>query len=104
PEFESESHIIVHAHMRIECIVLEYHCDIPVFRLHIVHPFVIDVKIAVSNILESCNHAESRGFTAPRGPDEHDEFTIMYFQIEVVYDRWTLIIRLLYAIEFHFSH
>ena len=42
-KFQSECHVIIYCHMRIQSVVLEYHCDITVFRLYIVHNFVTNL-------------------------------------------------------------
>ena len=36
-QFQTECHVIVYGHMRIQSVVLEYHCDISVLRLNVVH-------------------------------------------------------------------
>ena len=42
-KFQSECHVIIYCHMRIQSVVLEYHCDITIFRLYIVHNFVTNL-------------------------------------------------------------
>ena len=42
-QFKSESHVIINRHMRIQSIVLEYHCNIPVLRLHIIYNSVANL-------------------------------------------------------------
>ena len=42
-KFQSECHVIIYCHMRIQSVVLEYHCDITILRLYIVHNFVTDL-------------------------------------------------------------
>ena len=59
--------------MRIERVILEYHGNIPVLRLHIIHPLVINVQIASGNFLESCNHTEGCGLSAAGGAYEDDK-------------------------------
>ena len=42
-KLKSECHVIINCHMRIQSVVLEYHCDITVFWLYIVHNFVTNL-------------------------------------------------------------
>ena len=46
-KFQSECHIIIYCHVRIQSVVLEYHCDITVFCLNIVHYFSVDLECSV---------------------------------------------------------
>src|SRR5699024_2017167 len=43
-QLQSECHVVIYCHMRIQSVVLEYHRDITVFRLYIVHYFSIDLQ------------------------------------------------------------
>ena len=42
-QLKTECHVIIYRHMRIQSVVLEYHCDIPVLRLYIVNDSVTDL-------------------------------------------------------------
>ena len=42
-KLQSECHVIIYGHMRIQSVVLEYHCDITVFWLYIVHNFIANL-------------------------------------------------------------
>src|SRR5699024_8928394 len=62
-QLQSECHVIIYCHMRIQSVVLEYHCDITVFRLYIVHYLAVDLQCTAGDVLESCNHTKCCRFT-----------------------------------------
>ena len=39
----NECHVIIYCHMRIQSVVLEYHCDISVFWLYVIYHSVSDL-------------------------------------------------------------
>ena len=43
-DFETECHVVINGHVRIESIVLEYHCDVSVFWRNVVHDLSVDCK------------------------------------------------------------
>src|SRR5574344_1835861 len=57
---KSESHVVVHRHMRVQCVVLENHCDVSVLWRDVVHQFTVDVKFTFSDVFQTCDHTESR--------------------------------------------
>ena len=71
--------------MRIQSVVLEYHCDIAVFRLHIVHELAVDDQLAAGNFLQSGDHTQGCGFTASGGSYKDDELLVLDIQVEILY-------------------
>ena len=76
PELQAEREIIVHGHVRIQRVILEYHGDVPVFRGDVVDDASVDAHRAGGNLLEPGNHAEHRRFPAAGGAHEDDEFLV----------------------------
>ena len=83
PEFQTKCHVVVNGHVGVERVVLEDHRDVAVFRRHIVHPAFSDENIAAGDFLQPRDHAQRGGFAAARRADEHDEFPILDFEVEV---------------------
>ena len=64
PQLQAERHVVEHAHVRIERIVLEHHGDVAVTRRHIVHDVAADPDFAIGDLLEAGDHAQRRGLAA----------------------------------------
>ena len=62
-KFQSESHVIIYCHMWIQSVVLEYHCDITILWLYIVHYFSVDLKCTAGDILQTSDHTKCCRFT-----------------------------------------
>src|SRR5262249_11272472 len=65
------SHVVVHAHMRIERVVLEHHGNVAISRLDLVDDPSADIDRAARNRFETRNHPEQGGFAAARRPNQH---------------------------------
>jgi len=61
---QTESHVFVHGHVRIERIVLENHGDIAILGGNIVDQLVADVHFAAGDFFQTCDHAQGGGLTA----------------------------------------
>ena len=57
-KFQSERHVVIYGHMRIQRVVLENHRDVTVFRLYIVHYFSVDLQCSVCDIFQTCDHTK----------------------------------------------
>lgn len=82
-QFQTESHVVVNRHVRIQRVVLENHRYIPVFGRDVVFQFAVDIEFAVRNFFQTRDHAESGRLTAARGADEDDKLFILNFKVEV---------------------
>src|SRR6266542_4102915 len=68
PQLEGEAHVVAHAHVRVEGVVLEHHCDVAVFRRLIVHDLVADAQLVFGDVFEFCDHLECSRLAAVEGP------------------------------------
>ncbi len=82
PQLQPERHVVEHAHVRIERVVLEHHRDVAIARRHVVHDVAADPDLAVGDLLETGDHAQRGRLAAARGPDEHDELLIGDLEID----------------------
>ena len=83
-QLQAERHVIINRHMRIKCIVLEYHRNISFLGRYIVHQLVADIKLTLGNFFKTGHHAQRSGFSAAGRTDQNDEFLILNHQIEIV--------------------
>ncbi len=84
PHLEAEGHVVVHAHVRVQSVVLEHHGDVAVLGRQIVDDPVADGDLAGGDLLETCDHAERRGLAAARRPDEDHELLVADRQVDVL--------------------
>ncbi len=82
---QAECHIVPYGHMGIQRVALEYHCDITILRLHIVHQLSVNLELAGGNALQTCHHTQSCGLSAAGGSYENDKFLILDLQVEILY-------------------
>ncbi len=83
-DFQPIGHVVEHAHMRIERVVLEHHGDVAIHRLDLVHAVAADADIARRHGLQPCNHAQQRRFPATGWADDDDEFAIRHVDADAV--------------------
>src|SRR5690606_30971275 len=84
PQTETEGHVVVHRHVRVEGIVLEDHGDVTVLARHGVHDPLAAEELALCDLLEACHHPQKRRLTAARWSDENDELTVVDVDVHVV--------------------
>jgi len=83
-EFESEGHVLVDRHVRIERIGLEHHGDAAIRRRHLVHQLPADIELALGDLLEAGDDAERGALAATRRADEDDELAVLHLEVDVV--------------------
>ena len=83
-ELQGEGHIFKHGHVRIQCIVLENHCNVSVLGRNVVDQTVADVQFALGDLLEAGDHTQGRGLAAAGRADQNDKFTILDVQRELL--------------------
>ena len=82
-QLQTESHVLVNGHVRVQGVVLEDHCDIAVFRGNIVDQTVTDVHLAAGDLLQTGDHAQGGGLTAAGRTDENDKFLVGDLKAEI---------------------
>src|SRR5690606_13962387 len=75
-DLEAIGHVVEHAHVRIERVVLEHHRDVPVGRLQVVHHPRADRDLAGGHLLQAGDHPQQRGLAAAGWTDDHDELAV----------------------------
>ena len=82
-QLEREAHVVAHAHVRIERVVLEHHRDVAVLGRLVVHHVVADPQLALGDVLEPGDHAQGGGLAAAGGADEDHELAVLDLQAHV---------------------
>src|SRR5207245_4894932 len=85
PQFQSECHVFIDRHVRVERVVLEHHRDVAVLGLDLIDDLAVDRNGPAGNFLQPGNHAQGRGFAAPGRPDQHDKLLVFDGEADVVY-------------------
>ena len=80
---EAEGHVVEHAHVRVERVVLEHHGDVAVHRRQVVDHLAVDGDEPRADRLEPGDHPERRGLAAAGRPDEDHELLVEDLQVEV---------------------
>ncbi len=62
-QFQTKCHIVIYGHMWIQSVVLEYHRDISVFWLNVVHQFITNPQLTTGNLFQAGNHTKCSRFT-----------------------------------------
>ena len=70
--------------MWIESVVLKNHGDIPVLWRQIIDTAVADENVASRNFFQAGDHTQCRRLPAPRRSDEHQKFSISYFETDIL--------------------
>ena len=103
-QLEAEGHVLVNGHVRIECVVLKDHCDVPVLRRNVVDEQPIDVNFSLGDFLEAGNHPQHRRFAAARGSYEDHELAVAYPNIRVFNRNDLPVENLADILEYDFGH
>jgi hypothetical protein len=80
---EGEAHVVAHAHVRVERVVLEHHRDVAVLRRQLVHDVAVDPELAVGDVLESGDHPQGRRLAAAGRPDKDHELAVLDIEAHV---------------------
>ncbi len=83
---QPEGHVVVHAHVRVERVVLEHHGDVAVHRRKIVDHFSVDADLAGADLLQPGDHAQRGGLAAARRAHQHDELAVADLEVDVLDD------------------
>ena len=94
---KAERHVFKHRQVRIERVVLEYHCNVAVAGLQVVDDHTVDLNRSLGNILQACDHTQCRRFSASRRSYKNDKFLVGDLQIEILNRHGILTVYFLYG-------
>ena len=81
---QPEAQVIAHVHVRIECVILKDHGNVPVLGRHIVDESVVDVNLAGGHVLKTGDHPKRRGLAASGRSHQHRELPVLDFDVQVI--------------------
>jgi hypothetical protein len=84
-QLEREAHVVAHAHVRVQRVVLEDHRDVAVLGRAVVDHLAADLQLAVGDVLEPGDHPQGGRLPAARWPDEDDELAVLDLQVHVLH-------------------
>ena len=83
-QFQAETQVLGHAHVRIQRVALEHHRDVAILRRDLVHHAVADTQLAAADRLQARDHPQQGGLAAARRPDQHQQFAVVDLEAGVV--------------------
>ena len=104
PQLQAKRHVVEHAHVGVERVVLEHHGDVAVARRHVVDDVAADPDLPGGNLFQPGDHAQRGGLAAAGGADQHHEFAIGNFQVDAFHRLHATIVDLDYLAAGDFSH
>ena len=81
-KLEAERHVLEHAHVRVERVVLEHHRDVALLRRHVVDDTVTDADRALGYRFEPGDHPKRGGLATARRSDQDDELLVVDVEVE----------------------
>jgi hypothetical protein len=83
-DLQAVGHVVEHAHVRVQRVVLEHHGDVALGGLQLVDHAAADGDLAARDFFQPGHHAQQRGLAAARGADDDDELAIVDFGVHAV--------------------
>ena len=85
-KLESERHVVIQVHVRIQRIGLKHHGNAALCGRHLVDAFTADAQLALRDVFKSGNDAQQGGFAAARGTHENHELAVVNFKVNLLQD------------------
>ncbi|MPM84688.1 hypothetical protein SDC9_131761 [bioreactor metagenome] len=103
-QLESERHVFIHGHMRVERVVLEDHRDVAILGGNVVDETVADVKLTLGNLFQTGDHAQSCRFAAAGRPDENHKLFVRDVKRKLLHRHYVFVVDLLDVLERYTCH
>jgi hypothetical protein len=103
-QLQAERQVLLHAHVRVQGIVLEHHRDVPVLRRQVIHHPVPDRDRPGGDLLQPRDRPQCGRLPAPRRTDQHHELAISDIQAQLVDRLHAARVRLLHLIQDDLRH
>ena len=101
---QRKGHVVVHAHLRIQCVVLEHHGQIPLTGLGVIAQLVAYPQFAFADLLQPGNHAQGGGLAAAGRAHKYDELAIVDVQREIAHRPLALVVYFADILQNDFCH
>src|SRR5438876_4141628 len=84
-QLQTEGDVVIHAHVRVERVVLEDHGDVAILWRNVVHHALADADVSGRLLLEASEHPECGRLPAPGGSDQDEELRVAHGEVQVVH-------------------
>src|SRR5262249_46727122 len=101
---QPEGEVVVHRLVRVEGVVLEDHRDVALARCEVVDDTVADANLAVRDLLQAGDHAQSGRLAATRRADEHGDLAFVALEVEFAHAGLPAAVDLADMDEFDLTH
>jgi hypothetical protein len=85
-DLQAVGHVVVHAHVRVQGVVLEHHRDVALGRFEPVDDPPADRDLAAADLLQPGDHAQQRALAAARRADDDDELAVVDLGVDAMDD------------------
>lgn len=83
---QTESHVVVHSHVRVERIALKHHRHVAIFRGDVVDNPITDENLAFSDLFQPSQHPQTGGLPTAGRADEHEKLFVRDLDVKVLDD------------------
>jgi hypothetical protein len=83
-QLQREGHVLAHAHVRVEGVILEHHRDVAILGCHLVDDPVPDPQLSLGDVLQPRDHPQRGRLPAPRRADEDHELSVADVEVHVL--------------------
>jgi hypothetical protein len=81
---QAKCHVLEHAHVAKQRVVLEHKAHVALAHVHVGRVFAAEENVALVGRLQPGNDAQQRGLAAARGAQQGDQFAGLYVQTHVL--------------------
>jgi hypothetical protein len=103
PHLEAEGHVVVHAHVGVQRVILKDHGDVAVFGRQVVDDPLADGDLPGRDLLEPGDHPERGRLAAAGWPDQDDELLVPNVEVHVL-DRVDFVVLLVEVFQNDLGH
>jgi hypothetical protein len=98
---ERVGHVLAHAEMREQGVVLEHHAEVPLVRRRAVDLLAVEQDVAGGRRLEAGQHHQRGGLARARRPEQAQELAPVDVQVELAHHQVLAVVGFLDALEAH---
>ena len=83
-QLETEGHVVIDTHVRVERVALEHHGNVTILGRHIVDHTIANHDIAFADLLQPGEQAQTGGLATTRRADEHKKLFVFNLDVQIV--------------------
>ena len=81
---QTEGHVFKDVHVGEQGILLKDGIDLPLMRRNVINPHAVKKHVAGGRLLKAADDTERRGFAAPGGTEQREEFLVVDIKVDMV--------------------